>query len=111
MPSGDTFPLLEDLGVIGEFDLARDLDFSCAEGGFNSLEGGIQICGGSGLNELGLATGGGGEIEKLDMEGFDGFCNGDGLERLTQRDKELGCGRFGFDEGAVDLAPVSRLKD
>lgn len=28
VPSGDTFPLLEDLGVIREFDLAGDSDFS-----------------------------------------------------------------------------------
>lgn len=60
MPSSDTFPLLEDLGVVGKFDLAGDLDFSDAEGGFDSFEGGVEVGSGAGLDELGLAAGGGG---------------------------------------------------
>lgn len=57
-----------------------------------------------------LATGSGGEIEKLDMKGFDGFGDGDGLEGLAQGDQKLGGRGFGLYEGAVDLAPLSRFK-
>lgn len=59
---------------------------------------------------MGLATGSGGEIEKLDMKGFDGFGDGDGLEGLAQGDQKLGGRGFGLYEGAVDLAPLSRFK-
>ncbi len=67
--------------------------------------------GGAGLDELGLAAGCRGEIEELNANGFDGFRDGDGLEGLTERNKELSGGGFGFDEGALGLAPMSRFKD